>query len=481
MRKKILSVSIAMIMAVTMLAGCGPVNVPGETDTVDEGNVTVTEATEEDTEVTEAEMNMLNINISDWSYPEKVDYISDDYMVTKQGELYYIIDKEGNVLSDDRFLEGLSNGFDSVTLNQQGGTFIVKKTTDDGFFVSAVMNGDMNSLYKMGVKSPAIFYITDYRDDLVFGEQYKISEDGSIDKDTLIRACGAPTNDECVFSKTQFIKNDGLTFNTSYGTIIAKFAKYDDKRECFCFTKPADLEKSQLISGENVTYTGDEISIPYVDSCPISFNDNLPNKEGWISASMLSGEREENGDGTWNMSAIKQGFYNVKTGEYVENPEDVLWTKYFTEDNGCSKCTALGSRALGAVEKISDDLSYYKIIDLKTGEFASDKKYISAAIAYHDLLLVENTDEKWGYIRNDDLTETGEWYDDATDFCNGYAVVIRDGKGWIIDEELNKVSDEFDAESAYSVTDYIVDSNLNGSSVFFIQQDGEYHMLTVEK
>ena len=102
-------------------------------------------------------------------------------------------------------------------------------------------------------------------------------------------------------------------------------------------------------------------------------------------------------------------------------------------------------------------------------------------IAYHDLLLVENTDEKWGYIKYDDLSHTGEWYDDASAFCNGYAVVIKDGKGWIINEKFEKVSDEFEAESAYAIHDYITTSDLNGESVFFVKQGGEYHKLTIDK
>ncbi len=64
------------------------------------------------------------------------------------------------------------------------------------------------------------------------------------------------------------------------------------------------------------TLSNDEIRIPEYNGHPIVFNNNLPDKDGWLSSMELTGERIENGDGTWSMNAKSAGFYNIKTREY---------------------------------------------------------------------------------------------------------------------------------------------------------------------
>ncbi len=485
---KLMTVAVTMMLATSLLSGCGTQDVESGTDGSKEMNVKteaetglvegVTEASETDDDAVDIEL--ADVIISDWSFKERISYISENYMIAQKDGLYYIIDRDGNVLSDDMLPSGLKNGFETCNFDQEDGTFVIKRTTDEGFYVSAILDRNLNLIFSAGLDDPSIFYVTDYRDGLIFGEQFDIGDDGMVDRDSMIRACGVLKDGTSKFADVQFYTNDGATFNTSYGTMVMRFGRYNDERECFCFTKSADREIAALMAGESVSYTGDEINVPSVDGCPITFNDNLPNKEGWISAALLSGVREENIDGTWNMSATSHGFYNVLTGEYIAEPEDALWSRYLTEDNGVKRCTVINGRAVIAVEEVSDDISYYKYFDLGSGSYESDSEYISAECSYHDLLLVENKDQKWGFVRSDDLSEVGEWYDDASCFCNGYAVVTRDGKGWIIDEDMNKVSEEFDSEGAYAVTDYITSSDLGSRSVFFVMQGGEYHMLTIE-
>ena len=60
--------------------------------------------------------------------------------------------------------------------------------------------------------------------------------------------------------------------------------------------------------------------------------------------------------------------------------------------------------------------------------------------------LIESKDGKWGYIdRNGNIKKL---YDDATNFCNGYAMVKINDKLYVIDENFNVVSDGVEGDSA---------------------------------
>lgn len=204
---------------------------------------------------------------------------------------------------------------------------------------------------------------------------------------------------------------------------------------------------------------------------------NLPNKEGWIFASCFEVTQTGENSYTWNL--ISKGHYNIRTAEFTAHPEGVLSVMYCKEDNGCNLCSAIGDRAVLNVEPAGDGYAR-QIFDLHTGAYASDETYLNISLGYWDLLLVQNMDGEWGYIRNDDLTETGEWFDDASAFCNGYAIVNRDGEAWLVDEQLRQVSEPFAAESAYAPYDYLTFSDLNGRAVFFAKIDGKYHLVQVQ-
>ena len=76
-----------------------------------------------------------------------------------------------------------------------------------------------------------------------------------------------------------------------------------------------------------------------------------------------------------------------------------------------------------------------------------------------DKYLLISDGEKWGYY----VIDSGEvvWYDDATNFHNGYAFVIEDGKGHFVNEAFEAVTDDIAATGAthYDGLLYLVDTD----------------------
>ena len=216
---------------------------------------------------------------------------------------------------------------------------------------------------------------------------------------------------------------------------------------------------------------------------------NNTNKEGWVRASIFDVGADRYGSPRFLGDTGRAGFYNLLSQEFIETPGDTeAACTYFVTENGSGKCTVSDSRAAISVvvpsESESEDgvRTAYRIFDLRTGDWANEDLYTGIkAFGYHDYVLVKGLDEKVGYIKDDDMTHTGKWYDDATSFCNGYALVVEDRKAHLIDENFKTVSEEFPAESVAAVIDYFEFSDLDGRSVFFAKQrDGKFHMVTIE-
>ena len=74
--------------------------------------------------------------------------------------------------------------------------------------------------------------------------------------------------------------------------------------------------------------------------------------------------------------------------------------------------------------------------------------YDHIRLAEDDLYLVSDG-SKWGYI-DPDGNELA-MYDDAGDFCNGYAPIIKDGRAYLIDTNLNEVGDLGEADKVYTI------------------------------
>ena len=133
----------------------------------------------------------------------------------------------------------------------------------------------------------------------------------------------------------------------------------------------------------------------------------------------------------------------------------------------------LGNFNNGAVEArsyIYDGETYYNcgehmvltvgdrdvLIDIKKGQGMTDESLTDKiVVAVYDEIRISGEDywmyrdgNKYGYIDRKGKT-AGETYEDATDFVDGYAIVIKSGKAYIIDDsfkELEEIGEASDVE-----------------------------------
>ncbi len=97
-----------------------------------------------------------------------------------------------------------------------------------------------------------------------------------------------------------------------------------------------------------------------------------------------------------------------------------------------------------------DNRSVYALVDITDGRLLSDA-YLSMSTYDGKKYLVKTMDGKWGYMNSKGkLLKT---YDDAGDFIGDYAPVVKDGKGFLIDRDLNRVSEKIDADGCTTMSD----------------------------
>ena len=107
--------------------------------------------------------------------------------------------------------------------------------------------------------------------------------------------------------------------------------------------------------------------------------------------------------------------------------------------------TSLGSKLYGtkaaATYTGTSGKKLYALVDVSTGKFVS-KKYYNMVTYDGKIFRVRNSSGQYGYI-NASGKELG-WFDDAAAFAaNGkYAPVFKNGKVYLVDRSMNKVSKE---------------------------------------
>lgn len=91
-------------------------------------------------------------------------------------------------------------------------------------------------------------------------------------------------------------------------------------------------------------------------------------------------------------------------------------------------------------------VAYDVLIDLNNNGKELSKTYSSMSTEdYGKTYLVQTEDGKWGYL--DGTGKELAMFDDASNFVvsGKYAPVVQDGKGWLIDKNMNQVSEKIDA------------------------------------
>lgn len=77
--------------------------------------------------------------------------------------------------------------------------------------------------------------------------------------------------------------------------------------------------------------------------------------------------------------------------------------------------------------------------------------------------------EQWGYIDHDG--QKMRFYDDASDFCNGKALVIEDGIAYLIDENFEKIKEIGEAEGVLWLGDFFLVRNGESRQLYPVDEN----------
>ncbi len=119
----------------------------------------------------------------------------------------------------------------------------------------------------------------------------------------------------------------------------------------------------------------------------------------------------------------------------------------------------------------TSDPRQYRYILFQNGQYSVNmisKAYKSMSSSDGKIFLVQTEDDKWGYI--DANGKELAVFDDANKFEGDYAPVVKDGKAYLIDRSMNRVSEMIDAEGVTSLE--------GNDQMFTVKKDGKEYLAT---
>lgn len=143
-----------------------------------------------------------------------------------------------------------------------------------------------------------------------------------------------------------------------------------------------------------------------------------------------------------NIETVKEDIYNSIWNEkslykLLESKGEWEFTFHPSNNDNGYPCFSVNS-----LSEMSLDNNYY-LFDIEKNKIIAEYSYID--ISDSEYILVKNSNGKWGYI--DKNGKEYKFYDDATSFDDGYAMVKIDGKLYVIDENFNVVSEGIEGDS----------------------------------
>ena len=245
----------------------------------------------------------------------------------------------------------------------------------------------------------------------------------------------------------------GTFYWTVPQTSWKKGSPYDDRRFRYATLRLAD-------KNGNVTE---------VYSTPESSEDNYCR---FVSPSSIA---YNNSALHWRETYVKDGvetqlqkIYCFKSGELLTFPHN---TKL--RDGRNARYTELYDGVFNGRAIMKVHINYindydYAIVDTETGEFVSDVyPSISTRDGEHYLAYDENV---WTLIDRDGNSLCD--FDDVTEFYGGIAMACENGEAFLINENMEKISDTLPAESSYMGDD---------ENIFVLSRDGEEYFVTYVK
>ncbi len=132
-----------------------------------------------------------------------------------------------------------------------------------------------------------------------------------------------------------------------------------------------------------------------------------------------------------------------------------------------SKIYGTKAIAYAEYEETEGAFGTYALIDVKTGEKIGDYDYMKyMSTEDGKMYLVQTADDKWGFMNS--KGKVLRTYDDAGSFVGDYAPVIKDGKAFLIDRNMKRVSEKIDADDVGTIED----------NLFWIKKGDEYYFMT---
>lgn len=128
-----------------------------------------------------------------------------------------------------------------------------------------------------------------------------------------------------------------------------------------------------------------------------------------------------------------------------------------------------GGKAIMEVHLQDSNYLYYALVDTETGEFVSNV-YISLSTRDGEHFLANDENSGWTLIDRDGNQLCD--FEDVTEFYGGIAMACDKGEGFLIDGNMEKISDTIPAESAFMGND---------ENIFISSRDGEYYLVTYVK
>ncbi len=161
---------------------------------------------------------------------------------------------------------------------------------------------------------------------------------------------------------------------------------------------------------------------------------------------------------------------NTKTGELTEN-----YMPLSAEEGAIPAANTVNvvspiydGKAVAEYWNSETFTNEYVLIDIKPQEDGKTKEYSKyyKHMSSHDggkTFLVQTMDDKWGFI--DANGKELAVFDDAGNFHGNYAPVVKDGKGYLVDKNMNKVTGEIDATGCQTMSDEVFRFT-NGDDVY---------------
>lgn len=428
MKKKLLAVLLATSMVAMCFTGCGQAKEEPAVETTEESTETDTEAEEVVAEPDPESEALVTIEILEKGY-DSYAQASDKYIFVGEGDKYGLIDLDGN--------EILPIEYDGYGGMMQDGCFCLGYKTSDSTWDSYIFDENLNVVFNN--VDYENFYVGSYNEGYI-----QLIETNPEDDISDFLYLSDETFDIAFFA-TQEVVSD-LRWASAVNNGVATVQTYARlEGEGF----PVFLNET-----DGIIYDPNG----WWNAFPFAQTDS-----GYINGLMFD---EATG------SSIGMAVYNTKTGNMVMLPEEFVETKTF-DANGIT-VTATEDGYMSVRKEMEGPLAVYSVED---DAMVTDYKYAYIGIRKHDMedyILVSNEDEsQWGYL-DKDMNEVGQWYTDATDFINGKALIQdTDGLYYVVDTSFNKLSEGFEAESAYAMDDV--------ENHFGILRDGKYYLVIVRE